>query len=1277
MTFIFRAYEPTKFIGQPEEIVSACEWARSKLLPDRHLQDKQDIIFEIVDVRPGPHHEASVFALNEALLKLLLGDNTMLTTLTARSQLLFVGATPSLSSYPPEAGTAAEPKKRDIRRDVEFSIRVLRSYGIALYGCIDGDLLLRNSPDDLPFVTSALRLFERFYREKTTLERRGEVPAPAIRAPSELDTIDQIGTLRTHFRELRDSAQRSGEFSRIGKHDRPDMQQFEELDLLREIGLLFELGRGERQSGMSPRDRLEALDALSPSRLTFSERGTAHSSYKLFVESLAKVAEWVPLYGLDRRPGNEQQDANPAGGATSGTIIDIARRQLLEQELTLDLYKLERFNLLRDFGRVLGQGSLTKLRALDDGKPHILIIDDWLYDTLQENEPEDSSHILINRLNGAFDAAWQGGAKVFVVASSAIEANEPFSASHFGRIFDHKAPAFQLSGASRPQIGHPELRSKLEDYSLILIDPEATHDSLGAARVQRIAKYLEQVGSSPVLRAGEAPAKRLRTPPLIAFSQKESSGYVQQCLNMGARAFVAKHRPYHLLFDLSRVLSDPDALRDDTQDASQFRLLRVLKPNAVAKLKRAVAPFYVHGGIERDDGTVEQHRLEHNWVQSLPKADLHCHIGTAIDLNTVTLLALNTAGYFLDSARKSTNHGSLHPNAAELLDRIATTVRLAAYLRNEHSDTPLIELLAAASHGIRSEQDLKWKSFGLGDAIIKQLSDPNERCDHAHMTALLVAAIQAEAEELELSRDGALSSPPVALKRRHDAVKRFFMTLESVMNSNEAHPEWSGAFEARAALAREAVRAHRHFLRLGFRWAGETSHESVDHLLTKPKAEFWSALERQMTDRIMTAAHEIRSARHRALSSPAWETGLKRAEAWIKANRGKLGKLTRPQTGAPTLEAYVTVAREHGRRSLQLYLRGADLLGSAHLQYPENLLVAAHAITHENAVDNVIYSELRCETTGYSKAGMGAHDATEILRHGFNLASLYWAGVPIDARADGVQRGEAATAARRCFPLVRTNILLAAKRHKDEADARAIVELLDHYLERRPSNADRGWSRSDYHQTFGASIPTWWRPCDVVGFDISGNEASEAPWLEGLIKQLSSRSSPITIHAGEAADAQSIWNAVHKFNAIRIGHGLRLGENLALLGHCVRENICMEMCPNSNYLTNAFEAPTRIEDETALKLYEGKYAYPLLSYMRAGMEVTIGTDNRHLHAPDGRSLTSEYLMAARLVGGLTRWEVLQIVKAGFKNAFLDKSEVRKLLGAAEEGIYRIISGDGA
>jgi hypothetical protein len=84
------------------------------------------------------------------------------------------------------------------------------------------------------------------------------------------------------------------------------------------------------------------------------------------------------------------------------------------------------------------------------------------------------------------------------------------------------------------------------------------------------------------------------------------------------------------------------------------------------------------------------------------------------------------------------------------------------------------------------------------------------------------------------------------------------------------------------------------------------------------------------------------------------------------------------------------------------------------------------------------------------------------------------------------------------------------------------------------------------------------------------------------------------------------------------------------------------------------------------------------------LEVCINTDNRSLHARaadapteidrpddprwsggDGKQLTDEYLQAARLSGGLTRWEVLKLIRAGFKHAFLHRQDIRDLLDAIE------------
>lgn len=1270
MAFTFRAWQHAD-IGKPGVIVDACNWIKDEL-PEAKLAGSAwssgtNIMFEVIDVRPGAHEPDKINTLVEKLTKLMLADSEMLKSVEEKSQLLFVGAMPALGSRTVRESGQDPGLCRDPRYDVEFAIRALRSYGAALYGCIDDNLdLSQASLDRFPLACSARRLFEDFYVEAPSSEGEGVV----IRSPSLIDTPAALKRLSGDFERLLESVKGLHEFKRLGERDTTRKQVVEPLNLLREIGILFELGKGERPEKFAPQTRLKEL--AEKGLLTFGERDVAHSSYKLFVGSLQHLAKWVPLY----RP------SNPAPGASGPAFAKPVRavESDVARSISMDLYQLERFNLLRDFGRVLGQGALSSLARLGGGKPDILIIDDWLFAALRnERLRRERRHgqpapelVLVDRLRYAIEAAWGKKARVRVVQSREVDADGVFGDSHFAKI-NAPAPARKASAAIEDarafdlECAAHEWDFKLEQFAAILIDPESTSDTLGATRVQRLAKYFEQRGREPPLVAGKGRAKSRTPPPIIAFSQKESSGHVQQCLNMGASAFVAKHRPFHLLFDLARIDKNPTAFRDDTPDASQFRLLRGLKPNAAAKLKRRARPFCIQGGIENVRGDTEINVLEHNWVKALPKADLHCHFGTAIDLETVALLALNTAGHFLSSAGAPP-----HLHADDLVARMVKAAALAADLAGDikYREVPHIELLAAAAHGIR-EEELKWKPFGLGDAIVDHLHDPNQRCDAAHATALLVAAIELySAHDLEAKGGVAKSPVRTELQRRIGEVTRYFAQLEDAMCDTRG----TRVFSAAAALSIEARRTHRHFQRLALRWAGKSSLEGIDKLIAAEPNRFWDMLGSQIRGRVALARGTIFKACRKAAKQGVNKAERDRACKWVEDNRRVLGRLKQPGGKRPTLSSYVTVPPETGRCSLQLYLRGADLLGSAHLQYPENLLIAAYSIARDNAFENVIYSEVRCETTGYAKAGMGAHDATEMLRHGFNLGSLFWASQQRD-QAGAKQDDVPGVGQGLRYPLVRTNILLAAKRHKSEPEARAIVELLDHYLERRPFQADRGWSRNEFHEIFGNSVPTWWRPCDVVGFDISGNEAKKPDWLEGLIGQLTSRSSPITIHAGEAASAQSIWHAVYKLNALRIGHGLRLVEDLALLGYCVREGICMELCPNSNFHTNAFGPPAELALEGDGGEEGDRYAYPLLRYMRAGMEVTIGTDNRYLHADERRSLTSEYLMAARLVGGLTRWEVLQIVKAGFKNAFLDKSEVRDLVGTAEEAIYSIISAD--
>ena len=116
----------------------------------------------------------------------------------------------------------------------------------------------------------------------------------------------------------------------------------------------------------------------------------------------------------------------------------------------------------------------------------------------------------------------------------------------------------------------------------------------------------------------------------------------------------------------------------------------------------------------------------------------------------------------------------------------------------------------------------------------------------------------------------------------------------------------------------------------------------------------------------------------------------------------------------------------------------------------------------------------------------------------------------------------------------------------------------------------------------------------VVAVDLAGAEAlfPTADYEEefALARKLGV---PFTIHAGEAAGPASIRKAV-EFGAARIGHGVRAIEDEELMELLASREIPLEMCPISNLQTKAVE---KITD------------YPLRTYLRRGIKVTVNSDN--------------------------------------------------------------------
>lgn len=134
-----------------------------------------------------------------------------------------------------------------------------------------------------------------------------------------------------------------------------------------------------------------------------------------------------------------------------------------------------------------------------------------------------------------------------------------------------------------------------------------------------------------------------------------------------------------------------------------------------------------------------------------------------------------------------------------------------------------------------------------------------------------------------------------------------------------------------------------------------------------------------------------------------------------------------------------------------------------------------------------------------------------------------------------------------------------------------------------------------------------WRDRGVVGFDIAGPEKGFPPDDHMLAFQYAERENfHFTIHAGEAYGPPSIWKALQWCGAERLGHGVRIiddievnpdGEaELGRLAHYIRDRrIPLEVCPSSNLHTG-------VVDDLA--------DHPIKLFKDLKFRVTLNTDNR-------------------------------------------------------------------
>ncbi len=137
----------------------------------------------------------------------------------------------------------------------------------------------------------------------------------------------------------------------------------------------------------------------------------------------------------------------------------------------------------------------------------------------------------------------------------------------------------------------------------------------------------------------------------------------------------------------------------------------------------------------------------------------------------------------------------------------------------------------------------------------------------------------------------------------------------------------------------------------------------------------------------------------------------------------------------------------------------------------------------------------------------------------------------------------------------------------------------------------------------------------IVGVGLGGDEANFPPGL--YVEPFAfarAHGLHAVAHAGEAAGARSVRDAVEFLHAERVGHGVRALEDPAVVALLVERQVTLELCPTSNRLTGAVS-----ED----------VAHPLGAFDAAEVRCVIDADDPELFST---TLEREYELVTAWLG---------------------------------------------
>lgn len=211
-----------------------------------------------------------------------------------------------------------------------------------------------------------------------------------------------------------------------------------------------------------------------------------------------------------------------------------------------------------------------------------------------------------------------------------------------------------------------------------------------------------------------------------------------------------------------------------------------------------------------------------------------------------------------------------------------------------------------------------------------------------------------------------------------------------------------------------------------------------------------------------------------------------------------------------------------------------------------------------------------------------------------------------------------------------------------------------------------GMRQNNRSQEAAAAVVKY-RNKGVVGFDIAGPEDGFPPTNQlETFEYLRKENAHFTIHAGEAYGLPSIWEAIQICGAERLGHGVRIIDDIDFTGDkpklgplasYVRDRrIPLELCPTSNLQTGA--AKTYSE-------------HPIGMLAKLRFRVTLNTDNRLMSRT---SMSNEMSECVKSFG----WKFADLQRVtvnALKSSFIPFEERLEIIEKVVKPAYAAISAE--